>query len=546
MEPGIIVNRYRALESQRKTLDTLLNDIDQYFVPYRGEFFNDLLTEHQVEVHRTQIFDSTGVVAVQRLASFVHSNLTSPIVKWFGLRFRDEELNSEPEAKEWLEDTEERAWQSLQESDFDNSSAEVFKDIVSFGTAILMQEQKDDIEWKGMDFTALPVMDSYFEMGPDGIPYRIYRRLRYTRLELEERFPDMPDDLRLDDTEESSVDAKIEVVFCVYHREDADDDINAIQAPEDRPIGYKYILLNSSVELEEGGYYLFPAKVIRWDKTAGSKWGNSPAHYLLSDVKQLNELVAQTSEARAKAIDPPQKTTDRGVIGDLDLSPGGLTVVGDMEDLAPLLAGSDFVQADIERERLQASIRSGFFIDQITYKESPAMTATEVLERKQLMMQFMSPTMGRIKSDFLDPLIKNTVMMLMRQGQLKELPEALADAELDIEYTGPLPRAQKGEIAAGIERWMIGIANLAELFPEMMDIPDVDQVARTLQELSGVPAKLAHTDDEVQEIRAARAEKMAQQEEIATLTAGGEAMQAAGEGADAITKSAGLLEAVGQ
>jgi len=227
------------------------------------------------------------------------------------------------------------------------------------------------------------------------------------------------------------------------------------------------------------------------------------------------------------------------------VSPGGLTVVTSLDEVEPMIPASNFTQADIERERLQAAIRAGFFVDQLTFKDSPAMTATEVLERKQLMLQFMSPTMGRIKSDFLDPLIKNTVMMLMRQGQLKDLPESLVGVELDIEYTGPLPRAQKAEIAAGIERWLMDIANLAEIFPEMLDIPDLDQVVRTLQELNGVPAKLARTKDEVKKVRKDREEAQAEAAEIAKLQAGGEAMQAAGEGADAITKSAGLMEAVG-
>ena len=51
----------------------------------------------------------------------------------------------------------------------------------------------------------------------------------------------------------------------------------------------------------------------------------------LSDIKQLNETVAMTSEARAKEIDPPMKTTQRGLIGDLDASAGGLTMVQDMD-----------------------------------------------------------------------------------------------------------------------------------------------------------------------------------------------------------------------
>jgi len=538
MESTTIVQRYRQLESQRKTLDSVLQEIDMYVTPYRGDFFNDLTSEHSVEWRRTQIYDSTAIVACNLLASQMHGNLTSPVTKWFHLRFRDDEMNREPEAKACLEDTGKRIWRLLQESDFNNTAAEMYKDICSFGTSILMEEQKNDIKWEGIDFTALPIMDSYFEMGPDGVPYRIYRRLRYTRLELQERFPDMPEELTLDDTEESSVDAKIEVVFCIFKRDEYKN-TKGNAPPDQRPTGYKYVLLNSDATLEEGGYYKFPAMVVRWDKVAGAKWGSSPAMDLLSDIKQLNELVAQTSEARAKAIDPPYLTTERGVIGDLDLEAGGVTVVTDMDLLSPLIPASDFHQADLERERLQEAIRAGFFIDKLEFKDSPQMTATEVNMRYERMLRMMSPTLGRLQSDFLDPLIEITYSLLARQGQLMPLPTTLKDAEMDIEYIGPMPRAQKAEVAMGIEQWLMGIAQLGEVFPAMMDIPDTDQVARYLADLRGVPADCAKGDKEVEKLRAERAEQEQAAMEAEKIRAGGEAMEAAGKGAQA-AQAAGM------
>jgi len=540
MQSETIVKRFRQLQAQRKNLDTKLQDIDHFVVPGRGEFFNDMLTEHQTDWNRAHLYDSTAVVAVKRLSSFIHGSLTSPFIKWFSLRYRDEDMNTDAAAKEWLEDTEERLWQAMIESDFDNNAAEMYLDIASFGTALIMAEPENDIEWEGIDFTTLPVMDSYFEMGPDGLPYRVYRRLRYTRLELEERFPDMPDDITFEDSEDSSVDAKIEVVFCVYYRDrNAVGEDSGLLKPEDRPVGYQYVMLNGNEMLEEGGFYEYPAMVIRWAKTAGSKWGNSPSLDLLPDIKQLNELVAQTSEARAKALDPPYVTTERGIIGDLDLEPGGLTVVTDMDELQPLVNASRFEQADIERERLQASIRDGFFLDQITYKDSPAMTATEVLERKQLMMQASSTTLGRLKTDFLNPVLMIMFQLMMRQGQLKELPESAQGQEMDIEYVSPMPRAQKAEQAMGIETWLGGIANFVEIFPEMMDVVDTDQAIRTMADLRGVPAKCLKTDEEVEQVREARAEQQQQMQEAQNIQMGGEAMKAAGEGAQA-AQAAGL------
>ena len=537
MESHVLVKRFRQLQSQRKSLDNKLQDINRYVTPGRNEYFDDMHTMHSVDLDRVELEDTTAVTGAKLLSARIHSNLASSVTRWFNIRFRDDELNTLPAAKEWLEDTVNRVWQMMQESNINNSLGELFKDIVTIGTSIFMQEPEDDLEWKGIKYNALPIMDSYFEMGPDEVPYRVYRRIRYTRLELEERFPDMPDDISIDDAEESSVDAKIEVLFAVYKRND--NTVDDILTPEDRPYAYKYILLNSAVDLEEGGYYEFPGMVARWDKMAGTMWGTSPCLDLLPTIKQLNTLVSLTKEARAKAIDPPYITTERGIIGDLDSQPGGITVVTDMDDLRPMLPASDFAQADQEREYMQRYIWTSLFLDQMELKESPAMTATEVAERTERTMRLMSATAGRVQTEVLDNIIQFAVNAMLRQGQLLELPESVQGQDLDFVYTGPIPRAQKAEIANGIIQWLMEIAQLAELFPEMLDIPDTDQATRTLAELRGVPADLTKTEDEVEEVRNARAEQQQQMQEAQNIQMGGEAMKAAGEGAQA-AQAAGL------
>jgi hypothetical protein len=516
-------------------MDDELQTIERFVVPYRGEFTRPLTSENEVWWSRSSIYDATAPVSANLLASQMHGNLTSPSQRWFSLRFRDEDMNTNQAAKEWIEDTEERLWQTLLESDFNNEAAEMYLDLVSFGTSCVMMEEKSDIldEWDGIDFTTVPMADIYFEPGADTMPLRVYRRLRYTSLQLRDRFGDnLPSAIA---EAEDDVDRKYEVVFCVYPREDSEDaDITKPLKPEARPYGYKYILHDGGEELEEGGYYHFPAMIIRWNKVAGARYGYSPAMIALSDILQLNTVVAQTSEARAKAIDPPYLTTERGIFGDLDLTPGGLTYVTDLDEIRALESASRFDQADAEIERLQQGIRSTFFIDKLELKDSPQMTAYEVQVRYERMLRLMAPTLGRLQKDFLDNVVENGVGILGRSGQLKEMPEELENADLDIEYTGPLPRAQKGEIAVGIDGWMNALSQRAEFFPEALDIVDVDQAERTRAELMGVPAKALKPQNEVDEMRQERADKQEAMEQSQMMQEAGKGMKAAGEGAAAL------------
>ena len=533
METATIRNRFDQLVSLRKTLDQTLQFIEKYVVPYRGEFFKPESSEHEVQWRRRQIYDSTAVVAANLLASTMHAGLTSPSIKWFDLTYRDPKMRENKAAMEWLENCGDLIYQALNDSDFNVEAAEIYLDLTSFGTAIITEEAESHTEWEGLDFTALPVRECYFEPDSKGGILRLYRLLRFTKLQIEDKFGELPPSLV--DNEEGDVDTKYDIVFCVYKRKDKQDaDITGMLAPKERPWGYKYVMHNSGENIgEEGGYYEMPGFIIRWQKVSGARWGFSPAFVALSDILQLNEVVKQTSEARAKAIDPATITTERGLIGDLDLNAGGLTMVQSMDEIAPFESAARFDQADAEIERLQSSIRRTFYLDKLELKTSPAMTATEVRQRIQELQRFLGPVLGRLQADFLDPLIKRTFMIMLRAGQLPEQPESVADQEMDIEYTGPLPRSQKGETADSIEQWLLSMVGVAEFYPAMLDVADEDVIPRKLAELRGVPASALKSEDEVEEIREKRAAAQQAAADIEQTRALGEATEQMGAGAAA-------------
>ena len=540
MKASTVCERFDQLESLRKTLDTTFQDIETFVVPYRGEFFKPLDSEQEVRWIRPEIYDSTAPIAADLLASSIHSNLTSPMIPWFQLRFRLENLNDSVEAARWLEIVQNQIWQTLQASDFDMEIAETYLDLVSYGTAILFQEELSDEDWEGMTFTSIPVRDGYFEYGADDKVRRCYRRLQYTRLQLEDKWPDV--DFGFLDTGEDDdkgpVDEKHTVVFCVYKRDDITE-VSRKMKPEARPWGYKYVLHRNKMDIEEGGYYRNPVHIPRWKKVSGSRWGHSPAFVALSDIKQLNLTVGQSSEARAKEIDPPLKTTERGLLSDPDLRPGGLTTVMSMEELDRLLPPHQWMIADAEILRLQQSIRSTFYVDKLELKESPAMTATEVLARLDKQQRQFAPTLGRLKADLLDPLIEWIYDALVRNELIPPIPEEAQNADwLEIEYTGPIPRSMKNEEAQGTSMWLAEVANLGQAYgPNAMDVADTDEALRGLGLARGVPATYMRDDEQIAQIRT-------QREEQQQAAAEAEQLKAAGAATADFAKAGQALQAV--
>jgi hypothetical protein len=405
---------------------------------------------------------------------------------------------------------------------------------------VVIEEVEDEVNWDGVNFQAVPQKECFFEEGADGKILRFYRRLEYTPLQLVDKFGEdkVPEDIRRRANSAATGDQKEEVIFAIYERRNRKDaDVSRMLAPLARPFGFKYVLRKGKHQLgDEGGYYEMPAFVTRFAKTSGSMWGHGPAHIALADILTLNEAVYLDQRAIEKAIDPPSLTTENGLMSDLDLDPGGLTVVSDVDALKPY---NNLARYDVSIDRItrmQQSVVEAFFGDQLELKESPAMTATEVERRWQIMQKTLGPTVGRIQSDLLDPMVQRTFNILLRAGELPEIPDVVRQAggDLDIEYTGPIPRSQKLEQATAIEGWIAGITALAEIYPDIIDLPKITEAAREIGKLKGVPSKVMNSENEVKAKKQERDKQQAEMAQAQTAAMEGEAMKNIGEGAQAM------------
>ena len=133
-----IKKRFNALELERRgSVEQLWDLIERFCLPFRGDFYQSLNSEHEVDWHRRDIYDATAVFAIQSLAARLQGDLTSPSQKWFDLRFRDPTVAENDKAMEWLEDVSNRIHEALQDSNFNIEIAESYIDLVGFGTAVI-------------------------------------------------------------------------------------------------------------------------------------------------------------------------------------------------------------------------------------------------------------------------------------------------------------------------------------------------------------------------------------------------------------------------
>lgn len=544
MTPRDVKMRYDALHSVRRTVEEHWQLIERFVVPGRGKFFQDERSEHELTWRRRELYDSTAPMACQNLAASIHGSLTSPSIKWFDLRFRNPLAREKQEAKEWLEDSGDRMFKAIQDSNFNIEAAEAYMDLTSFGTTVLVEEPTNEISYEGLEFQTALIRSCFFEMNFDRSVRNFYRRLELTASQLVDKFGnEVPERIRQQHAQAGEVDRKYTVIFCIYQRDELKNaNIQTLLAPNQRPYGWMYVMHDDATQIgPDGGYYEQPAFVARWRMMSGSMWGFSPAMLALPDILSLNEMVRLILRAGEKVLDPATITSERGLLGDLDLEPGGLTVVRDVEQIKPYESGARFDVSELQKENLQTSIRQVFHVDQLSLKESPAMTATEVRVRYELMQRLLGPTLGRLTNDFLDPLIMRTFAIMLRGGALAPPPDDARDEQgiLDIEYTGPLAKSQKMAEVEGMERWVGSIVALSEVFPELRDLVDVDDYGRNLAETLGVPSSNIMDPTKVARIRRQRAQAQAEERRVAMAQAEGEAMKAGGEGVGALKEGLG-------
>ncbi len=539
MEALEIRKRFNVLVTERSALDSVLQIIEMFVVPFRGNYFMPGAKEAEVDWRKRNIFDSTAVIDCQTLASSIQGGLTNSLVKWFSLQFRQKSLNKDNDAMEWLQECEDIVWKTLQDSNFKLEASEFYIDLVSGGTGAIIEETNDETEeWEGVDFAAAPIADIYFEEDKKGNPKILYRRLMWHPLQIIDKFgKDKCPEWVIKEHEKASGN-KIELILCMYYREsNKKADTSKYLAPHLRPFGTRYVFQKDGSTIGvEGGKYEMPAFIARFRKVAGSRWGHSSAHICLSDILTLNQLTEETLDALGKVVDPSTIVTLRGLLSDLDLGRGGLTVVRSKDDIWPHESKARFDVGELKIDRLQQAIHRAFFVDQLELKDSPAMTATESSIRYELMQRLLGPTVGRLENDWLNPCITRTFNINMRAGRLPPPPAVVVEskAEYDIIYTGPLARAQRMQIADSINQFVANIAGLADVFPEALDVPNIDDMVREVAMLSGIPARLINGEAQVTKKRKDRQEQQQKVFDAQQALAEGDAVQSVAAGVKAI------------
>lgn len=499
-----LIDRNEKLKSTRQLYEPLWEEIAEYIFPRRVGIGSK---PSQGQKQTTNLYDSSAIHSNELLAASMHGTLTPSSSKWFSLKLRDERLNALKEIMDWLEACADRMYLAIRQSNFNSEIHEVFLDQGAFGTGCILIEEKPIVHvgFNGLEFKALVNSEYCIDEDSEGRVDTLFREFELTARTAIQKWGEKNIGEKIKSRLEKNPDDKFTFIHCVYP---------GTEKGEKPWVSY-YIGIEDKNLISEGGYYEFPYQVPRWSKSSGETYGRGPGHTALPDVKTLNKAKEFGLKAWAKDLDPPTFETDLGVIGSLKMYPGGRNIARNKEAIWVLDHKVRYDVSQIKEEELRQSIRQIFYSDQLKLQEGPEMTATEVQVRYELMQRLLGPTIGRDESELLNPLIERKFGIMMRARVLPPPPPILARMgirEIDIEYEGPLAKAQRMSEVVGMQKLFTLGGQVAQIFPQIFDNCDGDVAFRNAGEILGVSSKIIRSTEEVRAIREQRAKTQAEEQ----------------------------------
>jgi len=497
-----IVQRYDRLEkeSERTNMQTIWQDVTDYVIPRKNQIVSIKTKGTQ---RNEKVFDSTAIHSNDLLAASLQGALTSNSSMWAKVVMVDESLNEEEEVKEWLDDTTLRMYHAFNSSNHRLEIHEHFLDLTSIATACTLIEE-DTIERKGFNglvFKTYPVTSYVFEENHKGFPDTVLRKICLTPRQAEQKFGKNAGKKVLDLLKKGSNEEVDYIHYVVPVKE------YGKLANDDWKFTDIYVSCEDEEIVKERGYHEFPYIISRWAKASGEKYGRSPSFNALPDIKMLNAAKAYMAQSWAMDI-RPSRLVPQGEGITITNKPGQnipvpVHLIKYIKEGA-LTSESRWEVSEMMVSDLRMAIKEVYYTDQIQLQKKAQMTATESTIMFELMQRLLGPIFGRMEIEIFSPMIERVFGIMYREGAFLEEPPALRNRELDIQYVGPLARAQRmGEFNA-LQKWIESLVPIASIKPEILDIPDWDKIVKDGGRLLSVNEKYIHNDDELGEIREAR------------------------------------------
>lgn len=526
---SLLLPRYQRAKNRWNAHSARLQEIAEFLLPYQS---NITIFGAEGRKKTQRLYHSAGIVAADKLARTMHGTVTPSAFEWHSPVMRQEELNAIKPIRSWLQDCSKRMYAARRQSNFSLAAGRFYASLCTLGTGAMFPEErpaKRPGQFGGLHYNFLPMGTYAIEQSGDEVVDTLYRDLKWPVRSLADKFGvnALPEDTRRKLADKP--DEEVEFVHAIYPRKARDP---RKDNTKNWPFASCYFIrkgdgADGASILSESGFRERPFMVTRWDVAQREVWGIGPGHLAYPDVRSLNEIRKFKLMAGGTAVLPPTIKTQKVLLTEVSLAPGAVMIRDDGNPNMPALEVFDnkakFNVAELLEEDMTSAINDIYYILELMLPDKGNMTLGEAQIRVEERQRLLGPTMGRLEAEWLGPLFEREFAIMLRAGAFAEPPPELVEAvgageaDIDVEWEGPLARAQRSGELLAMDRFNQHVFTVAAVVPETLDRVNWDKQLDVYAEVTGVNPETLNDDARTQQIRDARAKAQQQQQQAAGL-----------------------------
>jgi len=507
------------LRLDRQPYWTLWRELADFLLPKRYVWLQSAKEARVRNAKNPFILDSTGTFAARTLAGGMMNGITSPSRPWFKLRIPGFDDDGGPVSM-WCDEVARRMMWIMGESNFYNSMAVLYLDLVVFGSAASLIYEDDETDIRCYN----PALgEFYFGQSHRLAVDTFAREFQQTAKQLCQMFGEdalSPTTKLKYKKGGSDALALIDVTHLI--------EPNLGESAVPKKFAYRETYWETGgpigTVLVQRGFNELPGIFPRWECTANDSYGTSPGMDALPDIIQLQQETKRKAQGLDKMINPP-------IVADIQLQhrptalmPNGITYIAGANNvgakpLYQISAPINDMTNDIRE--VQGRIKETFFnqlFDMISQLDT-VRSAAEIDARREEKLVLLGSVLERFENEALDPAIDRIYNIMMRKKLLPQPPPGMPAGAIEVQYVSILSVAQRAVAAAPMERWLQLIGSLAPIHQEALDIPNFDELIRNYGNDIGVESRNMNTREEVAAQRAAKQQAAMQQQAAETAPA---------------------------
>ncbi len=515
MSPEEIIRYQENLEQGDSTFRSNWQDQANYLFPREK---NITSVQPPGSARFDQLYDTTGVMASEGMASGLLTNLVPAGQKFFSFTTSNSDLQEVDVIKSHMARATEIVHTELFASNFILQLGETLRSLITFGTGSIYEDWDDGLNFMDWDISRYQILENH-----KGIVDTIFLRFPMTTVQALDKWGQKAGKSVLEDFQDIKKHNNVHwFIRMVRPRKKFNP---RFQNVENMPWESVDISVKDKTTVDEGGYPEFPYQVPRWAKTSGEVHGRGIGCMILPQVKMINAMKRSFNDMTNKWVNPPREVLE-SFEGEYSTVPGARNNV--MELPSSRVDERGFGNFPVGKDSLEFErevVWSAFYRDAfapLTNLTGDRRNELEIRQRIQESFRRIGTPISRIESELFTPMVTRCYFLLVRNGRIPPPPRELQGQNLDVVYKGPLSLAQQNSEASASQQWVGLLTEASQVMPGILDNVDEDATARRWGRVLGVNEDDIRPEDEVEALREARQAEMEQQKalEAAQVAAG--------------------------